>query len=162
MGNQTIKITGLDDYGPITAALQDEYNGLQSNASKRRLMLDCLRNGYALEEMGLGGLVDLLERQNFIAMSEAERRKRFIGLIGALIGELPASPAPAPAPASANVPVNEVRNEPVISQDNPPALKTGDATATHSDDDMSTTRVERSPTNNPPSAIKLRNRSRKQ
>lgn len=160
MGNQTIKITGLDDYGPITAALQDEYNGLQSNASKRRLMLDCLRNGYALEEMGLGGLVDLLERQNFMAMSEAERRKRFIGLIGALIGELPASPAPAPA--AEKVPVNEVRNEPVVSQNTPPALKTGDATATHSDDDMSTTRVERSPTNNPPAAMKLRNRSRKQ
>lgn len=86
MTKQTIKITGLADYSPLTNALAEEYNGLQSNAAKRRLMLDCLRYGYALEKMGLGPLLALLERQDLMALPEHERAERFISMAMSLTG----------------------------------------------------------------------------
>lgn len=86
MTKQTIKITGLADYSPLTNALAEEYNGLQSNAAKRRLMLDCLRYGYALEKMGLGPLLALLERQDLMALPEHERAERFLNMAMSLTG----------------------------------------------------------------------------
>lgn len=163
MGNQTIKLNGLEEYSPITAALQDEYNSLQTNIAKRRLMYDCLRNGYALEVMGLGGLVDLLARQNFMAMPDAERRARFIALANALTGDVSVSPIvepPAAPVAGAAAPFKpEYSTDP--APEVAPSKKTGsDARTTHNEDEMTTTRVEKSLTSNPPAAMKL-NRSRK-
>lgn len=86
MTKQTIKITGLAEYSPLTDALATEYSSLQSNAAKRRLMLDCLRYGYALEKMGLGALVALLERQDLMALPESERAERFISMAMSLMG----------------------------------------------------------------------------
>lgn len=86
MTKQTIKITGLADYSPLTNALAEEYNGLQSNAAKRRLMLDCLRYGYALEKMGLGALMALLERPDMMALPEHERASRFVSMAMSLMG----------------------------------------------------------------------------
>ena len=159
MGNQTIKLTGLEEYSPITAALQEQYNSLHTNISKRRLMYDCLRNGYALEVMGLGGLVDLLARQDFMAMSEAERRARFMALANALTGDVSVSPVAAqPAPPAAR-PVEPERG---YSTDlAPPPAKSAGTTTTHTDDDMMTTRVEEPITTSNPGALKLRNSLRK-
>ncbi|WP_313474107.1 hypothetical protein [Atlantibacter hermannii] len=159
MGNQTIKLTGLEEYSPITAALQEQYNSLQTNISKRRLMYDCLRNGYALEVMGLGGLVDLLARQDFMAMSEAERRARFMALANALTGDISVNPASAQSapPAAPAAPAVE-------STDPGPAAapeKSASTATTHTDDDMMTTRVEEPLTTSNPGALKLRNSLRK-
>lgn len=175
MGNQTIKLNGLEEYSPITAALQEHYNSLQTNISKRRLMYNSLRNGYALEVMGLGGLVELLARQDFMAMPEAERRARFIAMANALTGDISVSQstAPAAAPAMPN-PVYRTDYDPVkppaapaqeYSTDEspvtPPAEKRGSSSsATHNDEEMMTTRVEETPPKNPSSALKL-NRTRK-
>ncbi|WP_370622652.1 hypothetical protein NMD31_26840 (plasmid) [Escherichia coli] len=161
MGNQTIKLTGLEEYSPITAALQEQYNSLQTNISKRRLMYDCLRNGYALEVMGLGGLVDLLARQDFMAMSEAERRARFMALANALTGDIsvnPASAQSAPPAAPAVEPKHEYSTDP-----GPAAApeKSASTATTHTDDDMMTTRVEEPLTTSNPGALKLRNSLRK-
>lgn len=94
MTKQTIKITGLAEYSPLTDALANEYNGLQSNAAKRRLMLDCLRYGYALEKMGLGALVALMERQDLMALPESERAERFISMAMSLMGMVTADHQP--------------------------------------------------------------------
>lgn len=94
MTKQTIKITGLAEYSPLTDALAHEYNGLQSNAAKRRLMLDCLRYGYALEKMGLGALVALMERQDLMALPENERAERFISMAMSLMGMVAADHQP--------------------------------------------------------------------
>ncbi|WP_234105100.1 hypothetical protein [Citrobacter freundii] len=94
MTKQTIKITGLAEYSPLTDALANEYNGLQSNAAKRRLMLDCLRYGYALEKMGLGALVALMERQDLMALPESERAERFISMAMSLMGMVAADHQP--------------------------------------------------------------------
>ncbi|MCU3341311.1 hypothetical protein N8V28_21480 [Enterobacter hormaechei subsp. hoffmannii] len=161
MGNQTIKLNGLEEYSPITAALQEQYNSLHTNISKRRLMYDCLRNGYALEVMGLGGLVDLLARQDFMAMSEAERRARFMALANALTGDVSVSPvAPQPAPPAAKAEFKpEYRTDP--GPVDPPAAKSASTATTHTDDDMMTTRVEEPITTSNPGALKLRNTLRK-
>ncbi|EPH3081445.1 hypothetical protein ACR2SE_28490 (plasmid) [Citrobacter freundii] len=112
MTKQTIKITGLAEYSPLTDALANEYNGLQSNAAKRRLMLDCLRYGYALEKMGLGALVALMERQDLMALPESERAERFISMAMSLMGMVAADHQPkkqnrqaAPVESEALVPV---------------------------------------------------------
>ena len=94
MTKQTIKITGLAEYSPLTDALAHEYNGLQSNAAKRRLMLDCLRYGYALEKMGLGALVALMERQDLMALPDNERAERFISMAMSLMGMVAADHQP--------------------------------------------------------------------
>ncbi|QFH68109.1 hypothetical protein FR773_26120 (plasmid) [Leclercia adecarboxylata] len=173
MGNQTIKLNGLEEYSPITAALQEHYNSLQTNISKRRLMYNSLRNGYALEVMGLGGLVELLARQDFMAMPEAERRARFIAMANALTGNISvnqAAPQAAP-PATSKYstdpdPVKPTATvKPEMSTDEspvpPPAETRGSAaSSTHNDDEMMTTRVEESLPQNSPSALKL-NRTRK-
>lgn len=173
MGNQTIKLNGLEEYSPITAALQAQYNSLQTNISKRRLMYDCLRNGYALEVMGLGGLVDLLARQDFMAMSEAERRARFMALANALTGDIPvsqpAAPAAYPNPLKYSTDPDPVKPPATEKQEystderpaTPPAEKpVSAASTTQNDDETMTTRVEEAPPQKSPSALKL-NRSRK-
>lgn len=161
MGNQTIKLNGLEEYSPITAALQEQYNSLHTNISKRRLMYDCLRNGYALEVMGLGGLVDLLARQDFMSMPEAERRARFMALANALTGDVSVSPAAVkPAPPAAQAEFKpEYRTDPGPIE--PPAAKSAGTATTHTDDDMMTTRVEEPITTSNPGALKLRNTLRK-
>lgn len=159
MGNQTIKLTGLEEYSPITAALQEQYNSLQTNISKRRLMYDCLRNGYALEVMGLGGLVDLLARQDFMAMSEAERRARFMALANALTGDISVNPAYAQPAQPPVEPKHEYSTDPGPAA--PPPAKIAGTATTHTDDDMMTTRVEDPLTTSNPGALKLRNQLRK-
>ncbi|MEG1113243.1 MAG: hypothetical protein RR308_07365 [Hafnia sp.] len=115
MTKQTIKITGLAEYSPLTDALANEYNGLQSNASKRRLMLDCLRYGYALEKMGLGALVALMERQDLMALPENERAERFINMAMTLMGMV--TPDQQPKKQSTSAPVLEHEVEPPAKDD---------------------------------------------
>lgn len=100
--SQTLKLTGLEEGGLLTSTLLDEYNSLKTNAAKRRLMLDVLRNGYALEKMGLGPVIELLERtdgENFLKLSDKDRLRRLMTMIGALLGETPAAQPPAPVAA---------------------------------------------------------------
>lgn len=117
MTKQTIKITGLAEYSPLTDALANEYNSLQSNASKRRLMLDCLRYGYALEKMGLGALVALMERQDLMALPENERAERFISMAMTLMGVV--TPDHQPKKQSASAPLLESEVAPPAKDDLP-------------------------------------------
>ncbi len=146
MTSQTIKINGLAEYSPMTIELQQEYNGLKTNVAKRRLILDCLRNGYALEKMGLGDLIGLLERQGFAEMSEREKCDRFLSLVAALTATQPLTP---PAPPAATV----IKADPV-----PPPAATSSSTGpkvTINEDDLSSTREELAPKSATPAARKL-------
>lgn len=136
MTKQTIKITGLADYSPLTNALAEEYNGLQSNAAKRRLMLDCLRYGYALEKMGLGPLLALLERQDLMALPEHERAERFISMAMSLTGTPAhnlAGHQPVKAAAIAETPVVAA---PVVKPVTPAPAETPLTASPESDSDV--------------------------
>lgn len=159
--SQTLKLTGLEEGGLLTSSLLDEYNGMRTNAAKRRLMLDVLRNGYALEKMGLGPVIELLERvegDNFFNMSEQDRLRRMMGMISALLGETPAvqPPAPAAAPQVVNpAPVNVASEQPPAAEQSQP--EPDNVVVTRNDDDNSSRRVESVRTHNiPTGALKLR------
>lgn len=174
--SQTLKLTGLEEGGLLTSTLLEEYNGMKTNAAKRRLMLDVLRNGYALEKMGLGPVITLLERtdgENFLKLSEQDRLRRLMTMIGALLGETLAVQPPAPAATVATPQPVDIPPAQNASQPTPADLKPeeeDDATQPNSDDeqplvtrndeDNSSRRVENVRTANlPAGAMKLRSSS---
>lgn len=170
--SQTLKLTGLEEGGMLTSTLLEEYNGMKTNAAKRRLMLDVLRNGYALEKMGLGPVIALLERtdgENFLKLSEQDRLRRMMTLISALLGETPAVQLPAPATPDAtlqpvSVPtVQEAPQPPAVVEEaeaNQESAPLDKPLVTRNEDDNSSRRVESVRTTNlPAGALKLRGSS---
>jgi len=99
--SQVLRLSGLEDDGLLTGAALAEYNRLQTNAAKRSYLVRLVRSGYALDEMGLSPVIELLQTtdgKKFLKMSERERLQRLLTMISALLGEsagVPVAAAPA-------------------------------------------------------------------
>ncbi|WP_324701261.1 hypothetical protein U9K49_22980 (plasmid) [Pantoea agglomerans] len=99
--SQVLRLSGLEDDGLLTGAALNEYNRLQTNAAKRSYLVRLVRSGYALDEMGLSPVIELLQTtdgKKFLKMSERERLQRLLTMISALLGEsasVPVAAAPA-------------------------------------------------------------------
>lgn len=122
--SQVLRLSGLEDDGLLTGAALNEYNRLQTNAAKRSYLVRLVRSGYALDEMGLSPVIELLQTtdgKKFLKMSERERLQRLLTMISALLGEsagVPAAVAPA-AMQSAPPAMEQAEPEPVT----PPAAE---------------------------------------
>lgn len=123
--SQVLRLSGLEDDGLLTGAALNEYNRLQTNAAKRSYLVRLVRSGYALDEMGLSPVIELLQTtdgKKFLKMSERERLQRLLTMISALLGEsagVPAAVAPS-AMQSAPPAMEQAEPEPVA----PPAAET--------------------------------------
>jgi len=104
--SQVLRLSGLEDDGLLTGAALNEYNRLQTNAAKRSYLVRLVRSGYALDEMGLSPVIELLQTtdgKKFLKMSERERLQRLLTMISALLGEsagVPVAAAPSAPPAA--------------------------------------------------------------
>jgi hypothetical protein len=111
--SQVLRLSGLEDDGLLTGAALNEYNRLQTNAAKRSYLVRLVRSGYALDEMGLSPVIELLQTtdgKKFLKMSERERLQRLLTMISALLGEsagVPVAAAPAPAAVQSAPPAAE-------------------------------------------------------
>lgn len=116
--SQVLRIVGLEEDGLFGSAVLKSYNGLASHSHKRNYLARIVRNGYAVDEMGLSTLIELIQTtdgKKFMKMNQRDRMKRLLSLINVVmcedVPELPESdvqPAPAPvvkaAPAAAEPP----------------------------------------------------------
>ncbi|WP_256849172.1 hypothetical protein [Pantoea sp. Ft+CA_17] len=108
--SQVLRLSGLEDDGLLTGAALAEYNRLQTNAAKRSYLVRLVRSGYALDEMGLSPVIELLQTtdgKKFLKMSERERLQRLLTMISALLGEsagVPVAAAPSAPPAVQSAP----------------------------------------------------------
>lgn len=112
--SQVLRLSGLEDDGLLTGAALNEYNRLQTNAAKRSYLVRLVRSGYALDEMGLSPVIELLQTtdgKKFLKMSERERLQRLLTMISALLGE------------SAGVPAVSAPAAPAAMQSAPPAME---------------------------------------
>jgi len=101
--SQVLRLSGLEDDGLLTGAALAEYNRLQTNAAKRSYLVRLVRSGYALDEMGLSPVIELLQTtdgKKFQKMSERERLQRMLTMISALLGESAGVPVAAGPPAT--------------------------------------------------------------
>ncbi|WNK51585.1 hypothetical protein RM153_23420 (plasmid) [Pantoea agglomerans] len=111
--SQVLRLSGLEDDGLLTGAALAEYNRLQTNAAKRSYLVRLVRSGYALDEMGLSPVIELLQTtdgKKFLKMSERERLQRLLTMISALLGEsagVPVAAAPSAPAAVQSAPAAE-------------------------------------------------------
>ncbi|MDT0178162.1 hypothetical protein Q9R34_19240 [Enterobacter sp. BRE11] len=156
---QILKLNGLEDGGLFTSSMLEEYNSLKTNASKRAYVLNVIRAGYSVDQMGLGPIVALLEEndgEKFLAMTKRERLQRLLTLISAVLGESVQTPAVQPVQAP---PAQEAAPQPDAQPASPPAAEEPQPAPAvkepaseddrplviHNDDDNSTRRVENGP-----------------
>ncbi|KKB02661.1 hypothetical protein [Pantoea anthophila] len=119
--SQVLRLSGLEDDGLLTGAALNEYNRLQTNAAKRSYLVRLVRSGYALDEMGLSPVIELLQTtdgKKFLKMSERERLQRLLTMISALLGESAGVPAVS-APATPAAPAAMQSAPPAMEQAEP-------------------------------------------
>jgi len=177
---QVIKFTGLEEGGLFSRSMLEDYNKLKTNPAKRAFVINVIRSGYAVDQMGLAPIIALMEEtygDTFMTMTKRERLQRLLSLISVTLGET-TPPTPGMQPVQAPAPVAEPAAAPVVA---PPAENAQPAQAesrsseaaqpaqaesqpepvsesvsvTHNDDDNSSRRVEEAPKGVASSALKL-------
>jgi len=175
---QVIKFTGLEEGGLFSRSMLEDYNKLKTNPAKRAFVINVIRSGYAVDQMGLAPIIALMEEtygDTFMTMTKRERLQRLLSLISVTLGETtPPMPgmqpvqAPVAEPAAAVVAAPPAENaqpaqaesrsseaaQPAQAESQPEAVSES-VSVTHNDDDNSSRRIEEAPKGVATSALKL-------
>jgi len=171
---QVIKFTGLEEGGLFSRSMLEDYNKLKTNPAKRAFVINVIRSGYAVEQMGLAPILALMEEtygDTFMTMTKRERLQRLLSLISVTLGETtPPTPgmqpvqAPVAEPAAAVVGAPPAEKAQPVQAEKPSSEAAQPAQAesqpeavsvTHNMDDNSSKRVEEAPKGVTSSALKL-------
>ncbi|MBS6033949.1 MAG: hypothetical protein KIB40_12525 [Pantoea sp.] len=175
---QVIKFTGLEEGGLFSRSMLEDYNKLKTNPAKRAFVINVIRSGYAVDQMGLAPIIALMEEtygDTFMTMTKRERLQRLLSLISVTLGETtPPTPgmqpvqAPVAESAAAAVAAPPAENaQPAQAEsrsseaaqpaqaDSQPEPVSEAVSVTHNDEDNSSRRVEEAPKGVAPSALKL-------
>ena len=175
---QVIKFTGLEEGGLFSRSMLEDYNKLKTNPAKRAFVINVIRSGYAVDQMGLAPIIALMEEtygDTFMTMTKRERLQRLLSLISVTLGETtPPTPGMQPvqapvaelaaavvaAPPAENAQPAQVESrssaaaQPAQADSQPEPVSEA-VHVTHNDEDNSSRRVEEAPKGVAPSALKL-------
>ena len=175
---QVIKFTGLEEGGLFSRSMLEDYNKLKTNPAKRAFVINVIRSGYAVDQMGLAPIIALMEEtygDTFMTMTKRERLQRLLSLISVTLGETtPPTPGMQPVQAQVAEPAAAVVAAPPAENAQPAQTESRSSEAaqpaqadsqpepvseavhvTHNDEDNSSRRVEEAPKGVAPSALKL-------